>query len=112
MLGRQLWSMSMQQPILPVLSAGILPDPSTTLAHLPSSLLLLCRYGAIEALSRAAADGMHWLLHLDPDELLHPGGWGCGWLGEGVDRLQCCPVPPPFDLIRVPGTWAQQSVLR
>ncbi|KAI3436820.1 hypothetical protein D9Q98_006230 [Chlorella vulgaris] len=31
-------------------------------------------YGAIEALSRAAADGMHWLLHLDPDELLHPGG--------------------------------------
>ncbi len=32
-----------------------------------------CRYGEGEALRHAAEDGMHWLLHLDPDELLHPG---------------------------------------
>ncbi|PRW56345.1 glycosyltransferase-like protein [Chlorella sorokiniana] len=31
-------------------------------------------YGEHEALRLAKADGMHWLLHLDPDELLHPGG--------------------------------------
>jgi hypothetical protein len=64
--------------------SGWTPAPrllfKTGIAHPPAALLSsspppLCRYGAVEALSRAAADGMHWLLHLDPDELLHPGGW-------------------------------------
>lgn len=31
------------------------------------------RYGEHEALRLAKQDGMDWLLHLDPDELLHPG---------------------------------------
>lgn len=30
-------------------------------------------YGLLEALGRARKDGQHWLLHLDPDELFHPG---------------------------------------
>lgn len=39
-----------------------------------------CRYGEHEALRQAKADGMHWLLHLDPDELLHPGKEAGGWV--------------------------------
>ena len=35
---------------------------------------LPCSYGESEALLRARAEGMHWLLHLDPDELFYPGG--------------------------------------
>lgn len=39
-------------------------------------LTLPTRYGEHEALRLAKADGMHWLLHLDPDELLHTGEGG------------------------------------
>lgn len=35
-------------------------------------------YGLLEALQRARRDGQHWLLHLDPDELFHPGGRAAG----------------------------------
>lgn len=42
--------------------------------HPPPSRPCPASFGEAEALRRAAADGMHWLLHLDPDELLHPGG--------------------------------------
>ena len=51
-------------------------------------------YGVTEALRLACEEGQHWLMHLDPDELVHPGGpvlslagggWGVG--GRGVSGL-------------------------
>jgi len=57
-------------------------------AHLPGNFELMVKqgYGLGEALAAAAADGMHWMLHLDPDELLHPGEEGSivkGCCGQG-----------------------------
>lgn len=31
-------------------------------------------YGEQQALEAAAAEGWHWLMHIDPDELFWPGG--------------------------------------
>lgn len=42
--------------------------------------LFACGYGESEALRLAAADRVGWLLHLDPDELLHPGERACSVL--------------------------------
>ena len=38
------------------------------------ALMVTQGYGQQEALARAKRDGVHWLLHLDPDELFYPGG--------------------------------------
>ncbi|KAL4457894.1 hypothetical protein ABPG75_012759 [Micractinium tetrahymenae] len=52
-------------------------EPSTRQwAGQPGNFGLMVKqgYGLLEALRRAREDGQHWLLHLDPDELFHPGG--------------------------------------
>ena len=51
------------------------PATAPLRASQPGNFGLMAKqaWGETEALRLARRDGMHWLLHLDPDELLHPG---------------------------------------
>ncbi len=57
-------------------------------------------YGLQEALRLAEVDGWDWLLHIDPDELFHPGGPAASIPGG---------APPPVGLGRTAMPWVQAA---
>ena len=64
---------------------GWVPHAIPATWHRPRICPAHCpRYGLSEALRLASQDGQHWLLHLDPDELLHPGGCGSAGSSRGI----------------------------
>lgn len=64
--------------------------------------LTCAAYAVTRALEMARADGVAWLLHLDPDELLHPGaGPAAGNGGAGFSMLpELCGAPKHVPSIR------------
>lgn len=51
-------------------------------------------YGEQQALELAEAEGMHWLMHIDPDELVTPGGPVFSITGKDESDVpgRCSPV--------------------